>query len=134
LNVARVDRFEAKERLMTIKRLVVSGVCFVGAVFLVTGYAFTSPAAGSGSHWLSFDGPKRDVVHVTPWTPPDEQFELLTLPAEQARPPRTGHPDAGSMRPAWGMLVVLVLVFVCLWTNAEHGDVIVIYVPGVLSF
>ena len=107
---------------MHVARRVILAMYLFGAAFLITGHAFKRdavPILGA-----PFMGPWTDRAHVTIWTPPYKQFELATLPAGDSRP--TGRDlDDTPVRPAWGVLAALVIFFLYIWANTEHGDVLI---------
>jgi hypothetical protein len=95
---------------------------FGGTVLLFVGHSFDDlePVAIS-------DVPAivraKDDTNVTVWAPAYKKLELRTLPPEHSPSSGSREIDETYVRPAWGMFVVTVAIWLHLLLNTERGDV-----------
>ena len=90
-------------------RLLLLSVCFAGPLLLVMGYLYRQhlPTDSDLPTISRFDV----RADLTVWTPPREGFQLHDFPPHRPDSFCNNQPDDASARPAWGMLIGLVVLF-----------------------
>lgn len=126
------DRWpNAARENMRPQRLVILAFYFGSAVLLVMGHSFDDLEMAPVSDVPTISAVDEDA-RVTVWTPPYRKLELQVLPPDHSRSSGSSEIDETYVRPAWGLFAATVGLFFYIWTNTEHGGVIVELMPSLL--
>jgi hypothetical protein len=104
---------------MRLPRLLSPVFCLVAALLLVPGALYRqgrpySPAV-SGGPWISgCDLP----IDLTAWIPPREALQLRDFPPRRLDSSEDDETGDTSVRPAWGILLGMVVLFLYLWGSS----------------